>query len=238
MIMKRRLVLLVTLGIAPMVVQGGVKDTVSAIVSAVSNHSYIAKACGTLMHVPYVITLDSKNPQAVRLAGILAALPTDCKLAFKFVEQTDDRFFKIMLWDVPKFVAYSGASAYDVLNVLNPEHMIVERKNKGEVLRKLKIDQAMSLSIEFVLRVLACVAAYKAADHRDNHGGADLNFVAALISEVADCAELSRLIKRYNSYDKVPWCDIGFNFEIDHVSCQPDDEASAVSSDDIAVDTK
>lgn len=224
----KNLVLIFVLASTPMAANG-IRDVLAAVMTGAGNHIYAVRACGTLMHIPYVLTLDSKNPQAVRLAGLLAALPTDCKLAFKFFEQCDDRFFKIMLWDVPKFAAYSGAATYDVLNVLNPEHMIEERKSKGDTLHKLKIDQAVALSVEFVLRVLACVASYKAADHAKDRGGADLNFVAALTSEIADCAELSRLIGRYNSYATVPGCDIRFNFEVNHDSQDAENDTGTSS---------
>ncbi len=235
--MIKGLTLIFVLGCTVIVVasdkEAGIKSTISTAMSTAKKHIQVVKACGTLMHIPYILTLDSKNSQAVRLAGLLAMLPTDCKLGFKFFEQCDDRFFKIMLWDVPKFVAYSGAATYDVLNVLNPEHMVAQRQGKGEDLRKLKLDQAAALTIEFILRILACVASFKAADHVSSRGGADLNMLAALISEIADCAEIARLMSRYNSYSKIPGCDIEFNFEINHdgnVNSTHDDESSVVSA--------
>lgn len=192
-------------------------------IASVSTHMNIVRAIGTLLHIPYIYTLDSTDPHSVRLSGMLAAIPTDIKLGCKFFEKSNKRFFHVLLWDVPKFGAYSSASIYDAINILNPEHMVQERQSKGiSALRKMKIEQSINIGIEFLLRVIACIAQYRASDIEKAAGGRDLTLIATLTTELADVVELMRLLGRYNTYSTIPGCDISWNFEIKHVETPED----------------
>lgn len=183
------------------------------------NHTIdILQALGTLLHIPYIYTLDSTDPVSIRIAGILAAIPTDIKVGCKIFEKTNKRFFQVFLWDVPKFGAYSSAAIYDAINVINPNHMVQERQSKGmAALRKMKIDHSINIGIEMFLRIIACIAQYRASDMTIKTGGKDLSFVATLTTELADAVELIRLLSRYNTYSTMPGCDISWNFEIKHI---------------------
>lgn len=165
---------------------------------------------GALLHIPYIMTLDSADERTVRWAGILAMLPTDFKICLKAAHKPhDERFYKILLYDVPKFGCYASAATYDVINVLNAEHMILERQQKGADLKLIKKDQAMLLTFEVLLRFLAYVAAYK-AESANGAPGSDLGMIASLISEAANLTELWRLIGRYQTYATMPWLDMVF----------------------------
>lgn len=177
----------------------------------------ILNLIGTLMHIPYVSTLDSKDVRSVRLAGVLAAMPTTLKTIVKFLEKPQNkRFYNVLLWDVPKFVSYALSDLYDGINVINPEHMIVERQQKGADLSTLKKDQALYLSFEILLRFLAVIVACK-ADNAQGRSNADLTMIANLISEIADITELWRLLTRYRTYKTTPGLDISFNVEVRHI---------------------
>lgn len=171
---------------------------------------------GALLHIPYIVTMDSEDARMVRLAGILAMLPTDLKVGLKLIEQSHGRFYKILLWDTPKFVTYLAAALYDGINVLNPEHMILERRQKGADLKVIKKDQAMILAFEVLLRILAFVAAYKAESAKPGVA-ADLDMFASLISECADLTELWRLLIRYRTYTTMPGLDVALHVEVKHI---------------------
>lgn len=184
---------------------------------------YIMRAMGTLLHIPYIYTLDSTDPSSVRLSGILAAIPTDIKITCKLIEKNNKRNFQIFFWDFPKIGTYSAAAIYDAINVLNPNHMIQERQSKGSAaLRKMKIEQAVNIGIEFFLRIIACIAQYRASDIEKAAGGHDLALIATLTTELADGVELMRLLSRYNTYSTMPGCDISWNFEIKHIDTLDD----------------
>lgn len=208
-------------------------STMDHMKGSISDNLDVVRAIGTLLHLPYILTLDSQDPRAVQLAGFIAALPTSCKVGLKFFEKRHDRFFKLMLWDVPKFAAYSAATAYDVINVLNPEHMVGERERKGEVLGKLKFDQAANLAVEFLLRIISCVARYKAEDLASIRGERDLRLVAKLTSELADIVELWRLLSRYNTYSTVPGLDVALHFEVRHAGALEEENAASFFTADV-----
>lgn len=191
-----------------------------------TNHTIdIVRTLGTLLHIPYIYTLDSTDPVSVRIAGMLAAIPTDIKVGYKFFQKSNKRFFQVLLWDVPKFGAYSSAAIYDAINIINPNHMIQERQSKGiATLRKMKIDQSINIGIEIFLRIIACIAQYRAIDIEPSTGGKDLSFIATLTTELADAVELMRLLNRYNTYSTMPGCDISWNFEIKHIETPEDQE--------------
>lgn len=169
---------------------------------------------GALLHIPYIVTLDSPDARAVRWAGILAMLPTDFKIFLKAVHKPhDERFYKILLYDVPKFCCYASTATYDVVNVLNAERMILERQQKGAHLKSIKKDQAMLLTFEVLLRLLGYVAACK-AESAGGALGSDLSMVASLTSEAANLTELWRLIGRYQTYVTTPWFDVVFHLEV------------------------
>lgn len=208
-------------------------STMERVKGSISDNLDVVRAIGTLLHLPYILTLDSQDPRAVQLAGLIAALPTSCKVGLKFFEKRHDRFFKLMLWDVPKFAAYSAATAYDVINVLNPDHMVLERERKGELLGKLKFDQAANLAVEFLLRVISCVARYKAEDLASVRGERDLRLVAKLTTELADIVELWRLLSRYNTYSTVPGLDVSLHFEVRHAGGLEEENAATFFTADV-----
>lgn len=178
----------------------------------------LLKVFGAAMHVPYVLTIDSTDPRLIQIAGVLAALPTGSKVTHKIFEKQNDRFFKIVLWDLPKFLLYFSAFAYDIVNVLNPGHMVLERQDKGAELKRLKYEQGVALAMELLLRVFACVIHYKAEVVKVGSSfGRDLDRIAQVSSGCADLVELLRLLSRFRTYSAVPGLDVDFHFEVKHL---------------------
>jgi hypothetical protein len=200
-------------------VETGYNDVRAAVDNFNSSHGKsleLLNILGALLHIPYIVTLDSNDARAVCLAGALATLPTSLKVCLKFVHKPqDERFYKIFFYDGLKFGSYLSAAAYDGVNFLNAEHMILERQQKGADLKLIKKDQAILLAFEILLRFFAYVAAYK-AESADVAAGADLAMIASLISEAANLTELWRLLGRYQTYITTPGIDVVFHVDVKH----------------------
>lgn len=171
---------------------------------------------GPLLHVPYILTLDSDDSKKVRLAGLLAMLPTGAKVIYKSFEKCNGRFLTIVLPGVPKYLGYSVANLYDWINVTSPRHMILERQQKGDYLKRIKVEQGAYLAFEVLLRIISFFASYKADNAEYPAGRSDLKTVGALASEFADWIELWRLLGRYKTYSTTPGLDISCNVDIKH----------------------
>lgn len=177
--------------------------------------SFIA-TISPLLHIPYVMTLDSQDARVVRAAGVAAMASVVGTLCSQFFSKcsADEIKGKVFVWDAPKFLGYTVACTYDWLNVLSSEHMVLERLQKADQISDIKIKQAVNLAFEFLLRLVACIARYKADNNAQAQ--ADLNTVGFLVEELADLVELYRLLARYKTYSTTPGLDVSLNIEIKH----------------------
>jgi hypothetical protein len=144
----------------------------------------------TLLHIPYIATIDSTDPTAIRVSAALAFIGNDFRLIQQLLTSRQDvTALRMLLTAAPKVFGYLLAAWYDMARMQQAECIAKDNKNDAKLLRQFNINQEVLLLFELILRVLVVVAAY-ADSIRDS-------WVQWGVGQVADWVGLWRLISRY-----------------------------------------
>ena len=172
----------------------------------------LVQLISSCLQLPYILTLESKNSDLVRFANIMAMLDTNAKVAMKFLDKPhNQRFGKLLMWNVPLFAGYAASAWYDLVNTFNTELMIAERQEGNVDLNALKKELFTLIAVEISLRVLVLVMDAKRQD-----GLVWLKTLIPVVSESANIIELYRLLSRYKTNKVMPGLNIAFHIEVEH----------------------
>lgn len=148
-----------------------------------------------LMHIPYVLYVDSPDPQAIKISTMLAGAATGLKLVNILGIPKNIPPALIFIWDGPKVIGLVGAGLYDVIRIGDAEKIAEHNKLEAGKLKSFKITQSIQLTIEIILRMLALIS---------KHGiGQDNGYSSAITifaTELADVVSIWRLLGRYTTY--------------------------------------
>ncbi len=183
---------------------------------AKNNHSELTNLLLTLMHAPYILTVDSTDQKVIRLTSMLAGAATAAKIGTILAIPQHVPPAKILVWDLPKVTGYALAATYDVIRFLDAATVVLKNQTEGPKLRMFKINQGMQLTIELMLRVMALLSTQK------NIFDGNSKAVSLCATELADIVSIWRLLSRYMTYF-VYLHELEFKFSINQKSDVPHD---------------
>jgi hypothetical protein len=157
---------------------------------ATSSRGAILQLIETLLHIPYIATIDSTDPTAIKISAALAFAGNTFRLIQQLLTSRQDvTVLRTLLTAAPKVLGYLLAAWYDMARMQQAECIAKDNKNDAKLLRQFNINQEALLLFEILLRVLVVVAAYTDSV-RDS-------WVQWGVGQVADWVGLWRLISRY-----------------------------------------
>jgi len=196
----------------------------------IQEHAQLINILRALLHIPYIVTLDSHDTKTIASCALLASLATDSRLLYELLhEQKNTSLLKNILWNLPKACGYAAGGLYEYGRFIKAAEVAEKNKVFSKQIRNLKILQSAQLALELILRGLA----YKISLSTDPRlDGVNLSNqkTAKSIAEIADIVELFRLLSRYNTFfldseDPVPHAPVNSSQEA-VVQQEPTPEAS------------
>jgi len=158
--------------------------------SSSSGRGALIQLIETLLHIPYIATIDSTDATAIRLSATLSFIGNDFRLIQQLLTSRQDVIaLRMLLTAAPKVLGYLLAAWYDMARMQQAECIAKDNKNDAKLLRQFNINQEVLLLFEIILRILVVVAAYTDSI-RDS-------WVQWGVGQVADWVGLWRLISRY-----------------------------------------
>jgi hypothetical protein len=144
----------------------------------------------TLLHIPYIATIDSTDPVAIKASAALAFVGNDFRLVKQLLTTRQDvTVLRMLLTAAPKVLGYLLAAWYDMARMQQAECIAKDNKNDAKLLTQFRVNQEVLLAIEIILRLLVVAASYddSACDSWMQWG----------VGQVADWVGLWRLLSRY-----------------------------------------
>ncbi len=169
----------------------------------IEKHVGLLEIGGALMHVPYILTLDSDDADHIAYAACPAALPTMVKIAGRFVAKKDAHFYEFLMWYLPMFTGYLSSLGYDFINIKkdSEETIKMRKKSLGDKKNIFKIHQAICLGLEVFLRIISYAEKMKTNPAPLPAGGLPHTYNSLSLDKcvvvVADLLELWRLLSRF-----------------------------------------
>jgi hypothetical protein len=183
--------------IAMIFCQNAVITVSSDDIGACEKHQDLIHIAGALLHIPSIVTVDSKNEENIRTWIALATLPTNINLGVELVKKKNTRLIKELVYDLPKVCAHLLAVLYDITCFIGADKLA---KQNEIILRDdeyrfclFKASQFIKLFTEILLRVWV----YKNAD-RDK-GEVEHHKLSSVASVAADVVQCWRLLERWKT---------------------------------------
>lgn len=175
------------------------KKTVSNPTHTLSQYKQVAHIMRNMLQLPYILTVDSTSPSAVRASAVANALAVTSKSGWELfrTDKNNSCLAARMIFDMPKVTAYSVASVYDIVRFLEARNIALQnaKENSSGNLRGFKLNQLALWVTEVLLRV-----ASQMSMNRSNADEKKDDFSGWMVAQIADGVEMWRLISRFNSY--------------------------------------
>lgn len=164
--------------------------------SFVKKHEQLINMLRSLLHIPYIVTLDSQNSKTIASSALVSALATDSRLLYELLhEQKNTSLLKNILWNLPKACGYGASAVYEYGRFMKSTEIAEKNKVFEKQLRSIKIQQTIQLILELCLRGFV----YKVSLNSSDDGKTQKSMLRP-IAEIADIVELWRLLSRYNTF--------------------------------------
>ena len=172
------------------------KEAVADPMGTLKKNEQIAHIARDILELPYILTVDSTSPAAIRAAAAANSLAVTSKNTYElFFNNSDHCLARRMIQDVTKVGVYTVASIYDVIRFLEASNIALQNlkeKNSGS-LQGFKFNQLALWGIEVLLRFALHMSG-------DNNAKSKNSMSWQMLSGLADVVEMWRLLNRFNSY--------------------------------------
>jgi len=160
--------------------------------SFIEDHLQLINIVRSLLHVPYIVTIDSQDPQKIRACALLSACATDSQLLYELLRtRNNTNLLADIVWHLPKAAGYAAGAVYEYGRFVKALEVAEKNKVFNKQLRNLKIQQTIQLVLELCLRGLV----YNVSRNHPNQ-----KETLKSIAEIADIIEVWRLLGRYNTF--------------------------------------